>query len=66
MTVKSSIRITLSIDIDIDAWRREYGQPKSSITDIREAVRADIEQAARQAYPVSTFGSMVLVRTADR
>ena len=65
MTGKSSIRITLSVEIDVEAWRREYGQPESTVTDIREAVRADIEQAARQAYPVSTFGSMVLVRTAD-
>jgi hypothetical protein len=64
--MRTKVRIVIVADIDLDEWRREYGQPEVTATQIKNAVREDIAEHARETYPVSTFGSMVLVSQAVR
>lgn len=60
------VRITLEVTVDEDMWRAEYGQPETSRREIAEAIRADFDAAARNVYPISTFGTMVRVHQAIR
>jgi len=64
--MRTKVRIVIVADIDLDQWRREYGQPECTATDIKNAVRKDIAEHAREMYPASTFGSMVRVSQALR
>lgn len=40
------VRVVLSVDVDPDAWRAEYGDETLTAADIREAVRSSIAEAA--------------------
>lgn len=40
------VRVVLSIEVDADAWRDEYGDPSFTAADIREAIRAAVQSAA--------------------
>ena len=62
---KLRVRISLVVDVDVESWRQEYGSTDSRM-DIREVVRESIVDAARQAYPTSTFGTMVSLHEAER
>ena len=62
---KLRLRVSLVIDVDVESWRQEYSSADSR-EDIREVVRESIIDAARQAYPTSTFGTMVSLREAER
>lgn len=41
------VRVVLSVDVDVQAWRDEYGQDDFSADEIREAVRGSILDAAQ-------------------
>lgn len=41
------VRVVLSVDVDVDAWRDEYGQPDFSKEEIRTAVRGSIVDAVQ-------------------
>ena len=43
------VRVVLSVDVDVQAWRDEYSQPDFSAQEIREAIRYSIVDAAQTA-----------------
>lgn len=40
------VRITLTLDVDADAYREEYDDPTISASEIRESIRSAIATAA--------------------
>ena len=42
------VRVVLTIDVDAQAWRDEYGEPDKPAAEIREAVRQSVYSAAAQ------------------
>jgi hypothetical protein len=40
------VRVVLTIDVDVDAWRDEYSNPDLTAAEIREDVRSSIVAAA--------------------
>jgi hypothetical protein len=51
--MRTKVRVVIVADIDLDEYRRHYGQPETSAEQIKNAVRADILDAARSAHPAS-------------
>ena len=43
------IPVRLVVDVDVDAYRREYGEPDASLDDIREYVR-DFSRDSTRAF----------------
>lgn len=41
------VRVVISVDVDVQAWRDEYGEPDFSADEIRDAVRGSILDAAQ-------------------
>ncbi|MFI0814067.1 hypothetical protein ACH4TX_27940 [Streptomyces sp. NPDC021098] len=44
------VRIVIALDVDPDAWAREYGVARP---DVRTDVKAYFEEHAHQSYPVA-------------
>lgn len=55
------VRLTLEIDVDVDAFRAEYNTNETR-TEIREIVKSTIDDAARMAY--GHMPAVVRIRTA--
>jgi len=41
------VRVVLSVDVDVQAWRDEYGEPGFSTDEIRTAIIGSIADAAQ-------------------
>lgn len=42
----TKIRVEISLDVDLDAYRAEYGDPTLSAADIRDSIRSSILSAS--------------------
>jgi hypothetical protein len=41
------VQVVLSIDVDVQAWRDEYGDQSLTAAEIRDSVKAAVADAAR-------------------
>ena len=56
------VRVVLRVDVDVDAWRAEYGEPDATADDVRRAVRGSIAEAAATPGIVAPDGIILDVR----
>jgi hypothetical protein len=53
------VRVVLSVDVDVDAWRAEYGDPTITADDIRRAVRDGTVTAVREPGVIVPAGILL-------
>lgn len=54
------VRVVLTIDVDPDAWRAEYGDEKATLAEIREDVKLAIAQAATDQGGIYREGAGII------
>jgi len=47
------VRVAITVDVDPDAWEREYGIDKTDRTTLRDDVRSYYLSVAQDAYPTT-------------
>ena len=57
------VPVRIRVDIDLDAYRREYGEPEATAADAREYVRALAEMSVDQVFSPFDYAKVVEVQS---
>lgn len=59
------VRVVLRVDVDLDAYRAEYGDPNASADEVREAVKLGVAAAVETDGIVFPGGERPIIRRVD-